>query len=88
MPPKTSKKSNDDAAWAKLLGDALKLRENKPKGDGWKTCDELQELFGCAKLKALRIMNLMISEGRAESYRGTEYKNGRLLQGVWYRPKM
>lgn len=92
MPQQTSKKSasskSSGSEWAKLLGEALLTRENKPKGEGWMRIEALMGFWNMGRKRCYAAVSALMDSGKVESFSGTSLaKNGKLVTRVWYRIK-
>ena len=81
----TSKRS--DNSWVEAL-DSFTDPTKRPKGEGWKTVDELKELMGCGVNQLYKKIGVGLKAGKLERFSGAEMGNcGRMTRRVWYRLK-
>lgn len=82
MPPKKSKPID---GWAAAFGAALRDREQRPPGEGWRTSHELREDLGVGRVKFYATLRVMRQAGRIEQFSGQVLIGSRLSRCEWYR---
>lgn len=80
-------KSKPTNSWASLLSQEILSRELRPKGKEWSTAEQIAENEGIAIHCAKRRISSLLRAGKLEMFRGTEVRNGRLNNQVWYKIK-
>ena len=85
MPRPTS--SNSDANWAASFGNAVKLREIRPRGTGWQTRAEIMAELNIGAYRFYKSMRALLADGKAETFRGSAGISGRIVRQEWYRLK-
>jgi len=85
-PPKTS--SSIDRAWAESFGVAIRTRDRRPVGEGWKTRKELADEYGAGTDKTCRTIRKLIEAGKLEVFHGFAFLHNdtRPQRQSWYRP--
>lgn len=85
MPRKPSQRTDN---WAAAFGAALREKEQRPPGDGWKTSHELRAQMQVGRCKFYDILRTMKLGGRIEHFLGTTTAGGgKLVRCDWYRLK-
>jgi len=60
----------------------------EPKGEGWVRSDDIAEKMQCSTSTAKQVISRLISEGKAERFRGAAVTASGLVRSrVWYRLK-
>jgi hypothetical protein len=80
-------KSKPTSNWATLLSEEVAGRERLPTGKGWATATEIANEEGQSIHMVKRRLSLILQRGAVEMFRGTQAKDGRLNNQVWYRIK-
>jgi hypothetical protein len=85
-PPKAS--SSIDRAWAESFGDAIRTKDRRPTGDGWKTRKELSEEYGSGTDKTCQAIRKLVAAGKLEVFHGFAFLHNdtRPQRQSWYRP--
>ncbi len=79
-------KNNDD--WAALFMQAIKSKEKKPIGNGWRTADELAEDMNTSRISVKRRLTGMIAAKQVEKFNGSKMTaEGLVCNMTWYRIK-
>lgn len=81
------RKSKNTDRWADLLAKELQNSELRPKGEGWKTFEELRAHFGLGESRTYRLICQWEAEGSVERFNGNVCRNQRRVRQVWYRVK-
>lgn len=86
MPPKPS--NAIDRAWAESFGQAIRTRDKRPTGEGWKTRKELAEQYNVGTDRACQTIRRLVGEGKLEVFHGYAFlhNDSRPQRQAWYRP--
>lgn len=82
MPRKASPRTDN---WAAAFGAALRDREQRPTGEGWRTSHQLREDLGVGRVKFYVTLRVMREAGRIEQFSGQVLVGSRLSRCEWYR---
>jgi hypothetical protein len=84
MPQKAS--ANTDAAWTRLLAEAVLRAERLPVGDGWMTVAEISTRHKLSMDRTYTVVRDGLESGKLEKFQGSVRDGSRLRKRVWYRP--
>jgi len=75
-----------DNSWVKKLESIQHTRGIRPEGQGWKSTNQLKEIYKCGTCRMYDIINKGVESGEIEIFNGSsENPSGRLVRRVWYR---
>lgn len=78
-----SKKSD----WTALLQEAVRSSERLPKGAGWLTTKEIEQVWGLCPAQTRARRAALLLAGKLERFEGTQSKDGTIVKATWYRIK-
>ena len=78
-------KSSPTKDWAAAFGAALRNKEQRPPGEGWKTSHELRAQMQVGRCKFYDTLRAMKLAGSVEHFLGTTTTSGKLVRCDWYR---
>ncbi|MBM3366354.1 MAG: hypothetical protein FJY48_11730 [Betaproteobacteria bacterium] len=79
------KKSKPIEGWAAAIEAAMRDKEQRPSGEGWRTSHELREDLGVGRAKFYATLRVMREAGRLEHFSGLVLIDAKLSRCEWYR---
>ena len=83
----SSKADNDALGWVNALENSSQIKGRSPKGEGWRTFQELKSDLNIGKEKLRNFLKEVEQEGRLDTFTGSAYSEvaGVCCRQVWYR---
>ena len=86
--PRPTSKATESNPWAALALHVTQSGTREPKGEGWVRSDDIAELMQCSHSTSKQVIKRLLSEGKAERFRGAAVTESGLVRSrVWYRLK-
>lgn len=81
-------KPKEENEWASLFASALRNKEKKPIGNGWKTADEIAKDMNVSRAVVKNRLTFMGSSGAVEKFNGSKMTpDGHICNMTWWRIK-